>query len=33
VVADFAVTNAKSWGGIAEIRFKNKAGAILELVP
>ena len=33
VVADFAVTNARSWGEFAEVRFKNKAGAILELVP
>jgi hypothetical protein len=33
VVADFAVTNAKSWGEIAAVRFQNKAGAILELVP
>ena len=33
VVADFAVTNARSWGEFAEVRFKNKAGVILELVP
>ncbi|CAB4611857.1 unannotated protein [freshwater metagenome] len=33
VVADFAVTNARSWDEFAEVRFKNKAGAILQLVP
>ena len=33
VVADYAVTNARSWGEFAEVRFENKAGAILELVP
>lgn len=33
VVADLAVTNTRSWGELAEVRFKNKAGAILELVP
>ena len=33
VVADYAVTNARSWGKFAEVRFENKAGAILELVP
>ena len=31
VVADYAVTNARSWGEFAEVRFENKAGAILEL--
>ena len=33
VVADYAVTNARNWGKFAEVRFENKAGAILELVP
>ena len=33
VVADYAVTSARSWGEFAEVRFENKAGAILELVP
>jgi hypothetical protein len=33
VVADYAVTNTRSWGEFAEVRFENKAGAILELVP
>ena len=33
VVADLAVTNTRSWGEFAEVRFENKAGAILELVP
>ena len=33
VVADYAVTNARNWGKFAEVRFENKGGAILELVP
>ena len=33
VVADFAVTQTRYWGDFAEVRFENKAGAILELVP
>ena len=33
VVADYAVTNTRSWGEFAVVRFENKAGAILELVP
>ena len=33
VVADYAVTKARSWGEFAEVRFENKAGAILELAP
>ena len=33
VVADYAVTNTRNWGEFAEVRFKNKAGVILELVP
>jgi hypothetical protein len=33
IVADFAVTESRSWGEFAEVRFENKAGAILELVP
>jgi hypothetical protein len=33
VIADYAVTNSRSWGEFAEVRFENKAGAILELVP
>jgi len=33
VVADFAVTQTRDWGDFAEVRFKNKAGAILELMP
>ena len=31
VVADFAVSKNREWGEFAEIRFENKAGAILEL--
>ena len=31
VVADFAVSKNREWGEFAEVRFKNKAGAILEL--
>jgi hypothetical protein len=31
VVADYAVTKKRSWGEFAEVRFTNKAGAILEL--
>ncbi|MCX6537123.1 MAG: hypothetical protein NT119_11335, partial [Actinobacteria bacterium] len=33
VVADFAVTEKRDWRDYAEVRFENKAGAILELVP
>ena len=33
VVADFAVAKNRNWGEFAEVRFENKAGAILELVP
>ena len=33
VVADYAVTKTRNWGSVANIRFENKAGAILELVP
>ena len=33
VVADYAVTRTRNWGSVANIRFENKAGAILELVP
>ncbi len=32
VVADFAVTETRSWGKFAEVRFTNDAGSILELV-
>ena len=32
VVADFAVTETRSWGDFAEVRFTNDAGSILELV-
>ena len=31
VVADFAVTQTRDWGNFANLRFKNSAGAILEL--
>ena len=33
VVADYAVTKTRNWGSFANIRFENKAGAILELAP
>ena len=33
VVADYAITNVRNWGNFANIRFENKAGAILELAP
>jgi hypothetical protein len=33
VVADFAVANNRNWGDFAEVRFENRAGAILELAP
>jgi hypothetical protein len=33
VVADFAVANNRNWGNFAEVRFENRAGAILELAP
>ena len=33
LVADSTVMNAPSWGNFAEVRFENKAGAILELAP
>ena len=31
VVADFAVTETRSWGEFAEVRFTNGAGSVLEL--
>ena len=31
VVADFAVAKNRNWGEFAEVRFENKAGAILEI--
>jgi hypothetical protein len=33
VVADFAVATNRNWGNFAEVRFENRAGAILELAP
>ena len=33
VVVDYAVTKSRDWGDFAQVRFANKAGAILELVP
>lgn len=33
VVVDYAVTKTRDWGDFAQVRFVNKAGAILELAP
>ncbi|MCX6537097.1 MAG: hypothetical protein NT119_11205 [Actinobacteria bacterium] len=33
VVADYAVTQSRSWGNFATVRFTNTAGSILELAP
>ncbi|GBL21661.1 hypothetical protein EMGBS4_17210 [Acidimicrobiaceae bacterium] len=33
VVVDYAVTKTRDWGDFAQVRFANKAGAILELAP